>query len=231
MRQVLNWIMTFTSIGASWEPRRLRLPRQLQLVRLCNSSGIVGSRGLCQRSAGQFCTGLQHNRCLIQYDSLKVRCRAKGRLAGYLPENVLGLCAARQVYNDAAAHGEFLRYLEDPDIICAAKESETGWDGDVSAPFIDAGNECHSTNIPRTEFGNVRCASSSVGVGGLHSTYGRGQGTGGWRRVVSGVYVAGHQGGCRESTGSIHGESEPGDGGAVDRAHSQVSNNRSGSSG
>jgi len=55
---------------------------------------------------------------LTQYISIEDRRRAKGLLAGDLPEDVLGLCAAAQSNNGTVAHGKSLRYLEDPDIIC-----------------------------------------------------------------------------------------------------------------
>jgi len=77
---------------------------------------------------------------LTQYDSFEIRCCSKDRLIGDLPENVLGLGAAAQGNNGAITHRENSRYLEEPNIVCTARNSDaTGGYQDSIAPFVKTG--------------------------------------------------------------------------------------------
>ena len=106
---------------------------------------------------------------MTQYISIYNGRRAKGGLTGDLPEDVTGLCAAAQINTGTVAHGEVLRYLEDPNIIRTAREGDIRGDIKPGAPFIKTGSECHPGNISSAEFSSSwQRPPGSIDVGGLH---------------------------------------------------------------
>ena len=180
-----NWCRSWLGSGlrpGSWHRSR-------------NGTGIERDCGLCECSAIQYRTGLHRNEGLIQYISIKDRCRSKCRLAGDLPEDVAGLGTAAQENLLGGADIERLPYLEDPDIICATRKGDIRWYGNPGAPLIDARGECHPTNITSTQFDNRsgRCHSGSSGVRGFHVTYSRRHVSWSRRSIVGCICFSSHQ--------------------------------------
>lgn len=162
-----------------------------------NGVGVQGDRSLCQGSAVQCSAGIQDNRRLTQYISSENGRRAKRRLAGNLPENIPGLGTAAQINMDTVAHGEGLPYLEDPDIVGAARESDISRDQNSGAPFVETGCECHPADSTGAQLGSRgQCPAGGIGVGGFHVAYGRGHGGRSRNGVAGCVYVSGNQGRC-----------------------------------
>lgn len=116
-------------------------------------------------------------------------------MAGYLPEDVASAAASAQSNDGAVAHAEVLRDLEDEDSIrvALAVESDTGVYRNPGRPFVQARSESHPTNISGTQFSSSRiCSSRSVGVSGLHVTYGRGQHGWSGSGIVGRIHFSGH---------------------------------------
>src|SRR4030042_1431713 len=85
-----------------------------------------------------------------------------------------------------------LRYLEDPDIVCATRESDTSCrDQQSSTPLVKARFERHRGNISGAQLSLIRvCASSCVGVRGLHVAYGCSHISWRWSGVVGCIHTS-----------------------------------------
>src|SRR6188474_2631712 len=126
-----------------------RRPSCPQLPPLWQLRSGLGNRILLQsdlsvseQSAVYYCAGPHSNLLCAQYDSIecsKGSERGTGNAAN-LPENIRGFGATGKHYLDTgrnAATGrdiEISRYLEDPDIICAARERDVGIYRYIGAP-------------------------------------------------------------------------------------------------
>ena len=125
---------------------------------------------------------------MIQDVTVEDRSRAECRLAGNLPEDILGLGASAQIDMDAVTHRERLRYLENPDIVGAARERDISGDINTCPPFVKSGSKCHPADITRPQFRSGRqCSSRGIGVSSLHIAYRRGHSSRRWNSVTGGV--------------------------------------------
>jgi len=130
---------------------------------------------------------------LIQYISVKDRICSKCCLSCDLPEDVRSLCAAAQDNMHGGTHGKVLCYLEDPDIICAARERNICRYCHVRTPFIKSWSERHSANISGAQFSGSRtCSSGCISVCSFHITYRRSHISGSRGCVIGCIYFPGH---------------------------------------
>ena len=115
--------------------------------------------------------------------------------------------------------------LEDPDVSCAAREGEVGWDEKPSAPFVHARGQIFSADVSCAELGDTGGAPCGVRECKLHVGDGRRQCGRARRRVVGRVHLPGHLWRGRERIRGIRDQRKSGDVGGGSRADTKVSRN------
>ena len=88
------------------------------------SSAVECDLSLRQGSAIHRAEGVHHDGCSGQYGSIEDGGRAENRFRAYLPENVIGICAASQNDINRVGHLKIGAALENPDIAWTTTECD-----------------------------------------------------------------------------------------------------------
>src|SRR6185503_10792400 len=117
--------------------------------------------------------------------SLKMGSRSDGDHAKGLPEYIPGQGAASQNHLRTVGLGNTASDLKNPNVRCAAGQSDIRGHQNIGAPFVKAGNKSQPPNLAAAPFGEIWQAPACRRIiGGLHVSDGGGEIKRSWIGIV-----------------------------------------------